>query len=394
MADTYSHLEHANDFEPSAGHHQLLAHHPLYRQDDHDPPFYVLSRFDDVVAAVKQPALWRNGDGPGIFYQQGGVLGSADDPDHARHRRALRAAFVPTAIATLEPAIGALADEVLDTIVPRGEGDFVELFAFPFPALVIGELLGVRPEDRSHFRDWSVAIVNALGGGDMDAYRIATKAIWDYVDGLVAEREAVQHAGGTLPDDVLTRMMSAQGDGVLTGDEIRRLSHQLLVAGHETTTSLIGLLLYRLIERPELMARLRDDPELIEAAIEEALRFDSPVQGLFRTNASECPVRGETIPAGTKMQLLYAAANRDPERWEAPDEFRIDRPERDLASHLGFGWGIHYCIGAPLARLETRVTFERVLQRMGDIELTGDPQVNETFVLRGFTRLPLRWRPR
>jgi cytochrome P450 len=137
---------------------------------------------------------------------------------------------------------------------------------------------------------------------------------------------------------------------------------------------------------------LRTNPDLLDAAIEEALRFDSPVQGLFRTNAEACPMHGEVIPANTKTQLLYAAANRDPARFSDPDEFRLDRNTDESRRHLAFGWGIHFCIGAPLARMEARVTFRRVLTRMHDIELIGPPVRNNSFVLHGLTSLPIRWR--
>jgi cytochrome P450 len=404
MTETYSHVGRARDFEPFDGYRHLREQCPLYREADHDPPFHVLSRFRDVVDVLKQPELWQNRDGPGVFYQEAGVLGSTDDPDHARHRRTLRSAFVPTAIARLEPRLAAIADELFDDIVPRGGGDFVELFAFPFPAIVIGELLGVGLEDRDHFRHWSVMAVNALTGGDLTDYEEAKNAIGDCIEAQVDERDKAlvsadlpageDPIGTVLPDDVSSMLLMAHREGVLSRAELRHLGYQLLVAGHETTTSLIGLMLYRLIERPRVMAQLRADPSLIPIAIEEALRFDSPVHGLFRTNASECELLGETLPPKTKLQLLFGSANRDPDQWTAPDEFLVDRNENDLRRHVAFGWGIHYCIGAPLARLETRLTFERILARMDGIELAGEPRRNESFVLRGLTSLPLRWRPR
>jgi cytochrome P450 len=393
MKVRYSHVESAHVFEPFGDYAELRRECPLHAEREHEPPFYVLTRFNDIVGVLKQPALWGNHDGPGVFHQEAGVLGSADDPDHARHRRTLRSAFLPTAIARLEPRVATIADELFDDIVPRGEGDFVELYASPFPAIVIGELLGVRPEDRDDFHHWSLVAVTALTGGDLGAYEEAKNAIADCIEVQVTAR-GQQLAAGDEPNDVCGLLAVAHRDGVLSRAELRHLGYQLLVAGHETTTSLIGLMLYRLIERPDLMARLRGDPSLVPHAIEEALRFDSPVQGLFRTNATECTLAGETLPPRTKVQLLFGSANRDPEQWDAPDEFRLDRDANELRRHVAFGWGIHYCIGAPLARLETRLTFERVLARMDDIELTGPARRNESFVLRGLTSLPLRWTPR
>lgn len=389
MTEPYSHLAQAHAFEPTDGYRYLREQCPVYREDGHDPPFYVISTFDDVRSVVKQPDRWGNSDGPGVFFQEAGVLGSADDPDHARHRRVLRDAFVPTAIARLQPAAEELADELFDELLPLGEGDFVEQFAFPFPAMVIGELLGVHREDRDDFRRWSSEVVQALTGGSIDDYTRAKTSVEDYIEARLLEREA---AGGDLPDDALSRMLVAWRDDVLSTVEVRHLGAQLLVAGHETTTSLLGLMLYRLLERPEIFAQLRADPTLLDAAIEEALRFDSPVQGLFRTNPLACPVHGETIPANTKTQLLYASANRDPARFTDPDEFRVDRDVDESRRHLAFGWGIHFCIGAPLARMETRVTFRRILERMHDVELIGPPVRNDSFVLHGLTSLPIRWR--
>ena len=308
MADTFAYLTGATDFEPTQAYEHLREQCPLYHVTDHQPPFYVVSRFDDVVSVLKQPTLWENHHGPGVFYQEAGVLGSADNPDHARHRRVLQPAFLPTAIARLEPKVAAVADQLFDEILPLGEGDFIELFAAPFPAMVIGELLGVRPEDQDDFQRWSLTAVSALTGGDVAAYEAAKRSIEDCIEAQVIARgealDAAQLADGedplgtAIPADVSSILLLAERGGLLERAETRHLGYQLLVAGHETTTSLIGLLLYRLLEHPELMAELRADPSLIPTAVEEGLRFDSPVSGLFRTNAAECPVRGQTIAAG------------------------------------------------------------------------------------------------
>ena len=404
MADTFSYMDEAKGFEPAEAFAHLRSECPLHRVETHEPPFYVVSRFSDVVGVLKQPDLWGNRDGPGVFYQEAGVLGSSDNPDHARHRRVLQSAFLPTAIGRLEPRVTALADELLDRILPAGEGDFVELYAAPFPAVVISELLGVGEEHRDDFHHWSLASVSALTGGDLASYEKARDAIADCIEAEVEKRARLLDAADVAPDvdplgtvvpaDVSSRLMLAEREGILSRAEVRHLGYQLLVAGHETTTSLIGLMLLRLIERPELMASLREDPSLIATAMEEALRFDSPVSGLFRTNASECELAGETIPERSKLQILYGSANRDPDRFEEPDEFRIDREPNELRRHVAFGWGIHFCIGAPLARQETRITFERLLARVDEIELAGEPRRNDSYVLHGLTNLPVRWKVR
>ena len=404
MTETgYRHADHSRDFEPTASYAQLREQCPVHHEVDHDPPFFVLSRFSDVVDALKHPDQWRNRDGPGVFYQESGVLGTTDEPDHGRHRHVLWSAFLPAAIARLEPRLRQIADDLIDEWVADGETEFVEGFAAPFPALAIAELLGVEGEDRHAFGRWSTFSVAALTGGDIARYQEAKATLEDYIEAGVDQRDALLGGAGAvaddvvgtvIPDDVLSLLTVARRRGSVSRQEMRHLGYQLLVAGHETTTSLLGMMLYRLIERPQVMQRLRDDRSLIPAAVEEALRFDSPVQGLFRTNESACEVHGESIPERSKVQMLFASANRDPEQFHDPDEFLIDRERREIGRHVAFGWGIHHCIGAPLARLETRIAVEQILDRLDDIELAGAPERNDSFVLHGLTRLPIRWRVR
>ena len=389
---TYSHLEHANDLEPAAGHHHLIEHCPLHKEDTFDPPFYVVSRHEDVLSMLTDPAQWTNGDGPGVFFQEGGVLGSADDPDHRRQRKVLQDGFRPAAIASLAPRVDIIGRELWDkAFASDGEGDFVTLFAFPFPAIVIAEMLGIRPEDREQFGHWSDDIVNGLGGGDLSLVAIANEGIYGFVDALVAERQEILERGETPPDDLLTVLTLAYRNGDLQYGEVRRLSQQVLVAGHETTASLLSLMLYRLIQQPELVDLLRSDASLIPWAVEEFLRYDSPVQGLFRTNRDECVVHGEKIEADTKVQLLFAAANRDPEVWQDPDDIQLDRFGPGSKPHLAFGWGVHHCIGNVLARREGQMALRWMVETFEKVELIGPVQVNQPFILRGLTTLPIRW---
>lgn len=389
----YSHLAHANDLEPSVGHHHLMEHCPIHREDGFEPPFYVVSRHADVLSMLLDPTQWRNGDGPGVFVQTGGVLGAADDPDHRRQRRVLQDGFRPAAIASMAVHIEAIGRRLWSqAFASDGEGDFVRLFSFPFPAEVIAELLGVRPEDRERFGEWSDDIVNGLGGGDLSLVERANVGIYDIVDRLVDERRRIIEAGGEPPDDLMTVMTRAMLADELRHSEVRRLSQQILVAGHETTASLISLMLYRLIGDPGLFRTLRERPELVEPAVEEFLRFDSPVQGLFRSGREACRLGEAELAPGTKVQVLFAAANRDPRVWDDPD---VIDPERFVAGgrpHLAFGWGVHHCIGNALARHEARFALRAMLDTFAEIELVGDVEVNFPFILRGLTTLPVRWR--
>jgi cytochrome P450 len=398
------HVDEARGFEPTDHYRELRDRCPVHHADDHDPPFLVVSRFADVLDVLKHPEVWTNADGPGVFYQEGGALGTTDDPDHARQRHVLRPAFLPVAIERLAGRITEITAALLDAMVPAGEGDFVELLAGPLPALAIAELLGVRAEDRDEFRSCSDDAVHALSGGDLDRYGSAKSRLQTHIRRGIDDRDELMAGdddrtldellgAGVLPDDVLSRLAVGLRDGVIDEREALHMGYQLLVAGHETTTSLLGLMMYRLLERPALMARLRAEPALLPRAIEEALRFDSPVHGLFRTNSETVELHGESIPTRTKLQVAFASANRDPAMFADPDELVLDRDPKELGRHVAFGWGIHHCIGAPLARLETRIAFEQILQRMDAVELAGPAVRNDSFVLHGLTSLPLRWRP-
>jgi len=389
---SYSHLEHANDLEPSVGHHHLIEKCPIHREESFDPPFFVVSRHEDVLSMVTDPELWQNGSGPGVFHQTGGVLGSADDPDHRRQRKVLQDGFRPAAIHSLAPRVEQIGRKLWDDAFSvDGAGDFVRLFAFPFPAIVIAEMLGIRSEDRDQFGHWSDDIVNGLGGGDLRLVEKANEGIYALVDDLVVDRRTIIEAGGEPPDDLVTVLTRAHLAGDLAYGEVRRLCQQVLVAGHETTASLLSLMLYRLITQPRLVDELRADPERIPWAVEEFLRYDSPVQGLFRTNSRECEVRGERIAPGTKMQLLFAAANRDPRVWNEPDTIDFDRFGPGSRPHLAFGWGVHHCIGNVLARREGQLALRWMIDTFETVELTGEVKVNQPFILRGLTTLPIRW---
>ncbi|MFT6390547.1 MAG: cytochrome P450 [Ilumatobacter sp.] len=387
-----SHLAHANDLEPSAGHARLREGCPLHTEESHDPPFHVVARHADVFDLVKRPEEWRNGAGVGINAQPRGVLGSSDDPDHRRQRRVLQDSFRPAAIARLDAEVAIAGDTLWNRSFGRdGEGDFVRLFAFPFPAVVIAVLLGVPQDRRDDFGRWSNDIVNTLGGADPSLAEAANTAIFALVDELVADRIELHKHGQEMPDDVLSVMTRAELDETLSHHEVRRLSQQLLVAGHETTASLISLMLYRIIEDPSLHRRLRDEPDLIASAVEEFLRYDSPVQGLFRSNPEPSTVAGEVLPADSRVQALFASANRDPAVFDRPDDIVLDRFAGKATTHLAFGWGVHHCIGASLARREGELALRWMVDRFETVELTGDVEVNEPFILRGLTTLPIRW---
>ena len=391
-ASGYSHLARANDLEPAAGHRIVRERCPVHTESSHDPPFHVIGRHADVFDVLMRPDEWRNGFGVGINEQPGGVLGTTDDPDHRRQRRVLQDAFRPSAIAALDDEIVREGEALwAAAFSSAGQGDFVRLFAFAFPAVVIAVLLGVPRERRDDFGRWSDDIVNSLGGADPSSAEEANRQLFVLVDEEVDQRTRRHDSGEDLPDDVLSVMTLAEIDGTLDRREVRRLSQQLLVAGHETTASLISLMLYRLIEQPELIERLRTEPHLIPSAVEEFLRFDSPVQGLFRSNPEPSTVAGTELPAGSRLQVLFASANRDDAVWERPDDIDVDRFGPGARPHLAFGWGVHHCIGHALARREGELALRWIVERFDTVERIGPVSVNEPFILRGLTTLPIRW---
>ena len=391
-ASGYSHLARANDLEPAAGHRIVRERCPVHTESSHDQPFHVIGRHADVFDVLMRPDEWRNGFGVGINEQPGGVLGTTDDPDHRRQRRVLQDAFRPSAIAALDDEIVREGEALwAAAFSSAGQGDFLRLFAFAFPAVVIAVLLGVPRERRDDFGRWSDDIVNSLGGADPSSAEEANRQLFVLVDEEVDQRTRRHDSGEDLPDDVLSVMTLAEIDGTLDRREVRRLSQQLLVAGHETTASLISLMLYRLIEQPELIERLRTEPHLIPSAVEEFLRFDSPVQGLFRSNPEPSTVAGTELPAGSRLQVLFASANRDDAVWERPDDIDFDRFGPGARPHLAFGWGVHHCIGHALARREGELALRWIVERFDTVERIGPVSVNEPFILRGLTTLPIRW---
>ncbi len=313
---------------------------------------------------------------------------NSDPPVHTRLRTLLNRAFTPRTIEGLRPRIEEIAASLLADAdrAPGGRFDAVTGFAQPLPIIVIAELLGVPAGDRDRFKEWSTAIANATNVLNTPKVlanaRQATVELIAYMDEVVAQRRAAPGA------DIMTALVQAEEDGErLSHDELLAFSILLLLAGHETTTNLIGNGLLALTEHPVEAARLRAEPELLPSAVEEFLRYDSSVQGAVRFARETAEVGGRTIEAGSTLLLLLGSANRDPAQFPEPDTLDIARsPNR----HLSFGRGIHFCLGAPLARLEGDVAFRALLDRFPEPRVAeGGAERAGTLVLRGMGRLEL-----
>ena len=310
-----------------------------------------------------------------------------DPPDHTRLRGLVNKAFTRRAVNALEPHVRGFLGKLLDGVAdPAGGFDLMEAVANPLPVIVIAEMLGVPPEDRTRFRTWSNQRARLLEPTISPEERAvgakAAKALDEYFLPIVQARRADPQ------NDIVSALAQAEEAGdALTEREMLTMLRLILVAGNETTTNLIGNGLLALLRHPDQIERLRADPGLIPSAVEELLRFDSPVQTDFRGALKDCEVNGFPVRRGQAVITLLGAANRDPAAFEEPDRLDVGR---DGGSHLSFGRGIHHCLGAPLARLEGRIVFETLLERFASMRLlTKRPAFRNSVVLRGLESLPI-----
>jgi cytochrome P450 len=318
-----------------------------------------------------------------------------DPPRHTRMRALVSRAFTPRSVAGMEPRIRFLSRALLDRGIERGEMDLAADFAIPLPMLVIAEMLGIPVQDRATFRRWSDGILelsHALPGSDeaeqaTRAYRAAHAEMRDYVARLSDDRRAVPQ------DDLLTRLVQAEVEGErLTEGEILGFVQLLLVAGHETATNLLNNAVLCFLEHPGELERVRAVPGLLSSAIEEVLRYRSPVQWMFRFTRREVRMHGQAIPAGRMVLPMIGSANRDPNVFADPHRFDVARGPNP---HVAFGHGIHFCIGAALARLEARIALADVVERLHGLERADDGpwEPRRALHVHGPSRLPIRFVP-
>jgi cytochrome P450 len=318
-----------------------------------------------------------------------GDLLTMDPPDHTRLRRLVAGAFTPRAVAGLEPWIREVTARLLAAADGAAGFDLIDTLAFPLPIAVICHLLGVPAEDRAQFRAWGHDVAATLdpqvAAAGQAQTRAAELALTGYLRDLVRERRA-------NPDgSILSALIAAEEEGDrLSPGEVVSTALLLLIAGFETTVNLIGNGTVALLGDPGRWDRLRQDPALMPAAVEEMLRYDSPVQLTSRIATEDVEVGGRVIPAGRPVVVFIGGANRDPQVFERPDEFLIGRP--DPGRHLSFSLGMHHCLGASLARLEARIAIEELTRRYPALELAARPARRPLLVLRGFESVPVRAR--
>jgi cytochrome P450 len=394
---------------------------PVMRNDKLNA--YVVSRYADVVEVLRDPVTYSSAMASGASSVSGLATTIVDDPDapadlraqaerrlriaespvllftdpplHKRQRTLVSAAFSAKRVKQLEPDVRRLTNELIDAFVADGEVELVSQFSIALPMTVIAVLLGVPPSEMAMFKRWSNAFTAGVGAVEQTQEQVAT--IFAEVDTFYSYfTEQVEGRRHTPQDDLLTDLVAARMDGEapLALDEILQMLVQFLVAGNETTTNAITTLMYYLAQDPALAQRVRENTALVEPLVEEMLRVEAPVQGMFRVATTDSAVGGVPVPAGSLLWLVYGSANRDPDTF--PDGGAIDL-EADRAAHLTFARFEHFCLGASIARLELRVAAELLLSRLDDIRLAVPAEeltYHRSFVLRGLSALPLTFTAR
>ncbi|MEM8746968.1 MAG: cytochrome P450 [Actinomycetota bacterium] len=393
--------------DPFPAYAELRDRCPVHRFEGFDPPFLTVTRHADVMEMLRDVGTWSSHYGQSPRFSVQGCLFS-DPPTHTMYRRIVQQGFTPRVVERLMPDIQALADELVDGLLahPNRRGDLHDDVACPLPVLVIARVLGVPTDQIAQFKEWSDRQVEAMNSSDPEAAAENRAQLDAFFTSQLDERRSLlaaadvasddwstDHLGDVIPDDVTSGLLVASVDGRrLTDPELLTILQQLLVGGNETTTSLITNLFWRILDRPELFERIRDDESLDALAVEESLRLDAPVLGLFRTTTDTIERHGVEIPPKTKAMATFGAANRDPDVFDDPDTFRLDRDLDQLRRrHVAFGAGHHFCPGAHLSRAEARVVLRTLADRVPALRLHGDTTRIPTFLLWGRRTLPVAW---
>ena len=376
----YNPLSPALRADPYPLYEELRRKDPVHRMRLQDA--WVLADYADVDMVLRDSRRFGN-EGRDFGYIPQVSMLDLDPPEHTRLRGLMAHGFTPRSVNALEPRVRETVDGLLAKVDGDGPFDLIAALAFPLPIIVIAEMLGVPPKDRERFNEWSntvsLIVDPLLNERQLRRVRRAVDEVFEYLEAVAEERRRDPR------DDLVSALVTAEVDGErLSRDDLLVNLLLVLVAGNETTRNLIGNGALALLRNPGQLGRLRDDPGLLNGAIDELLRFDSPVQLDSRIALEPVELGGKRIAPGQRVICLLGAANRDPKAF--PDGDRLD-VGRSAASHVAFGRGIHYCIGAPLARLEGRVAFEALLPRLGRLQLAEEPRYRDQVTLRGLESL-------
>ena len=377
---SYNPVSAENAADPYSNYKKIRLKDPVHRMRLLDA--WLLTRYEDVDTVLRDYRRFSNAERS--LNDAGRVtLLDLDPPDHTRLRSLVSKAFTPRSVAALESRARDITEELLDAVEGTDRFDLIQALAFPLPVIVIAEMIGVPPEDREQIKVWSndiaLSVEPVLTDEQVDMVNRATEELYEYFDGIIALRRRDPR------DDLISALIAAEDEGDrLTHDEVLATLLLLLVAGNETTRNLIGNGTLALLRNPEQLQLLRDNPDLMDTAINEFLRYDSPVQLDGRFVKEDVEIGGKRIRAGQRVISALGAANRDPEVFTNPESLDITRKEK---SHISFGRGIHHCLGAPLALLEGRIAFSCMLNRFSSIRLLTEPERRPQVVLRGVDEL-------
>ena len=367
--------------DPSISASKLLTGDRVYRYDLYEPPFYILSRHNDISYALREPDIFieSHGNGPN-FINSNGVL--SDGEHHTLIRRIVQPNFLMGSIAKLEKRLIEIAEDLLDDVADKDTWDIHDHLSFPLPVIIICEILGIPIDDIHKFKRWADATVEQMCSENPLLFEEELNLMGEYLLDLILKKR-VQDEDDTL----LSRIAHAKIDSkYLSDDEAVNLTRQIFVAGNETTTSLISNLIWRMMTIDNLWEKFVNNDIDINDAISESLRYDPPLLGLFKTTSKEVDIDGNIIPKNSKVMMHYGAANRDPMIFNDPNSFDVSR---DGSKVISFSVGVHICLGRELAKLETRVALNALKNRFPNLKLINDGERVGPFLFWGRKKLPV-----
>ncbi|HVY85902.1 MAG TPA: cytochrome P450 [Caulobacterales bacterium] len=392
---------------PGEAYSKLRAECPFHLYKGPDFKFAITSDYREIKEEILQDnPVWSFRFGNAAKDTISDVGFKTDPPFHMAFRAALAPGFTPKALAKYAADIDRISDDLIASMLalPEREGDFHDLFALPLPSRLMCVMLGAPEEDNLHYKRWADILQDLLFHDPKPgSFEPILKEIYPHFNAHLDARQAKLEAAGVaapdasvlgtvLPDDFMSRTIIGKVEGrPLTREEQLNVCLAFLTGGQETTISLIANLVWRLLETPALWERLKREPELCENAIEESLRFDPPVLAHFRTSLCPTKMHGQELPERSKLMFSIVGANRDPAVFEDPQSFRIDRPLAETRKHLSFGAGVHFCMGAPVARLEAKTALPKLLKAFPNLRLNGETKRIGSWMHWGRVKLPVAW---